>query len=169
MTSVFTRSIGRLLLGCAMIICFVVPAGAQDFAVRSGFNVNPDRFSVGGQYEFGPVAKHLWLQPNVDLGFGDGVRLVAFNFDAVVRHPIDRRSVWTGFAGAGPAINVYRVGGDAQTEAGASVVGGVIHRSGLFAELRVGFLESPQVRFGAGYVVWRGNNSARPPVRRNVR
>jgi hypothetical protein len=161
------RTCVRFLLGCAMVVAFVTPLAAQDFAVRSGFNVNPDQFSVGGQYEFGPVAKQLWLQPSVDLGFGDGSKLVAMNFDVVYRRSLDRRSVWTGFAGGGPALNMYRVDGATNTEAGASVLGGVIHRSGLFTELRVGFLESPQVRFGAGYVFYRGKTStAKPPVRR---
>ena len=165
MTTDFNRTCVRLGLVCAIVICFVRPGGAQDFAVRSGFNVNPDQFSVGGQYEFGPVAERLWLQPNVDMGFGDGVKLFAFNFDVVFRRQLDRRAVWTGFAGGGPAINVYRFPGISQTEAGAGLVGGVIHRSGLFSEVRVGFLESPQVRFGAGYVFWRGRAASTPPAR----
>jgi hypothetical protein len=162
----FNRTSVRFLLGCAMVMVSATPISAQDFAVRSGLNLNPDQFSVGGQYEFGPVAKRMWLQPNVDMGFGDGAKLVAFNFDVVFRRALDRKTVWTGFAGGGPAINMYRIAGVTQTEAGASLVGGVIHRSGLFSEVRVGFLESPQVRFGAGYVFWRGKSQTQPPVRR---
>jgi hypothetical protein len=160
------RTFVRLVLGCALVVCAVTPVYAQDFAVRSGMNVNPDQFSVGGQYEFGPVAQRLWLQPNMDMGFGDGSTLFAFNFDVVFRRPLGKKTIWTAFAGGGPAINMYRINGSTQSEAGASVVGGVIHRSGLFSEVRVGFLESPQVRVGAGYVFWRGKAATKPPVRR---
>lgn len=151
----------RVLLGCAIVACSAAPVAAQGFTARSGFNVNPDQFYVGGQYDWGPVVQRLWLQPNADVGFGNDATLVSLNFDVVHRRPLGKVPVWTAFVGGGPALNLYKLHGYSATEAGLNVLGGVMHRSGLITEVRVGFLESPQLRIGVGYA-FRPKNAAPP-------
>jgi hypothetical protein len=138
----------------AVIVVLMVSAPgawAQGAGVRAGATVNPDQFYVGGQYEFGPFNENIWFQPSMDFGFGDAAKLLAGNFDVVLRHPFSAQSEWTAFAGGGPSINHYRVSGVSNTEMGMNIVGGVVHDSGIFAEIRAGFMDSPDVRFGIGY------------------
>jgi hypothetical protein len=142
------------------------PAFAQGLAVRGGATINPDQFAVGGQYELPLVGARTWLHPNAELGFGDNATLLALNFDVVYRKPLNARSIWTGYAGAGPALNWIKVDGFSQTEAGVNVLGGLMHSSGLFTELRVGFIESPHFAIGAGYAFGRSRPAARTPAGR---
>lgn len=158
------RACGYLLVGCTVIAGSAGSALAQGYALRGGANINPDQLSVGGQYELGPVAERLWLQPNADVGFGNDATLVAFNFDVMYRRPLSRASIWTGYAGGGPAINWYKLLGYSQTGAGANLVGGVMHHTGLFTEVRLGFLESPRLRFGVGYTFGRNKAAPRRPT-----
>jgi hypothetical protein len=155
-----------MLIGCAAIVGVASPAAAQGFGVRSGASVNPDQFSVGGQYDLATRRDRVWMQPSADLGFGNDTFLTALNFDLVYRRPIRRAPVWTAFAGGGPALNHYRFTGNSTTEAGANLLGGLMHRSGFFTELRLGFFDSPEVRFGAGYRLRGARGSSSPTAPR---
>lgn len=145
----------RLLVGAALTAGAGLPAAAQGVAVRGGMNVNPDQVYVGGQYEWGPLGQQVWLQPSADVGFGNDATLIALNFDAVYRRPLGKKPVWTAYGGGGPALNFYRLLGYNATEAGVSLVGGLLHHTGLMTEFRVGFLESPEFRVGIGYAFGR--------------
>jgi hypothetical protein len=164
-------------VGGSLRLSYVVPAAivvlmvsapgvsAQGLGARAGGTVNPDQFYVGGQYEFGPFAENIWFQPSGDFGFGDNAKLIAGNFDVVLRHAFSAQSEWTAFAGGGPSINHYRVAGVNNTEMGMNIVGGVIHDSGIFAEIRAGFMDSPDARFGIGYRFDPMHKPARRPRR----
>jgi hypothetical protein len=154
-----------VLVGCAAIALAASPAAAQGIGLRSGASVNPDQFSVGGQYDLETGRDNVWFQPSADLGFGNDTFLTALNFDLMYRRPVRRAPVWTAFAGGGPALNHYRFTGFSSTEAGANLVGGLMHRSGFFTELRLGFFDSPELRFGAGYRL-QSRAASRPPAAR---
>lgn len=128
-------------------------ASAQGFAVRTGANINPDQFAVGGQYEIGPISNRVWFQPNADIGFGDGTTLVTADMDFVYRRPLakEKQNVWTLYAGAGSAVNFYKLSGYHRTLAGVNVLGGLMHRNGLFTQFTIGFVDSPRFKFGVGY------------------
>ena len=55
--------------------------------------------------------------------------------------------------GAGPAVNLYSFdeSDDSETEAGFNILFGAETRRGLFFELKVGALDSPDVKFGVGW------------------
>ena len=172
-----TRTLRRVsvgvLVGCAALVVAASPAAAQGLGLRSGASLNPDQFSVGGQYDMTTGRDKVWFQPSADLGFGNDTFLTALNFDLVYRKPVRRMPVWTAFAGGGPALNHYRFTGFSSTEAGANLLGGLMHSSGFFTELRLGFFDSPELRFGAGYRLQsrrsRGTSTPvapRPPARR---
>jgi hypothetical protein len=140
-------------------------AQAQELGVRTGMNVNPDQFSVGGQYSL-PLPNNFWFQPSADLGAGNGATLVTLSSTLVYRHPMGRRSAFTLFGGGGPEVNVYRVAGVQDTFAGATLFGGAAHASGLFVQLSRGFLDSPRMRLGVGYVFHpQAHHKAAPPRR----
>jgi hypothetical protein len=157
----------RLLTAMVFLLIAGDVVYAQGYGLRAGVNINPDQSSVGAQYELGPITNAIWLQPNLDLGFGNSTTLFATNLDVVYRRPVGRRTPWVGYLGGGPAINFYKFAAYSQTEPGVNVLGGLSHSNGLFTEIRVGFAESPQFRFGVGYA-FRPKTGARtrPPARR---
>ena len=60
---------------------FALPAAAQGLGVRAGASVDPDQFYFGGHLDTGPIADRLHFRPNVEIGLGDDVTLVAFNIE----------------------------------------------------------------------------------------
>lgn len=140
------------------------PVLAQGYALRGGANVNPDQFYGGVQYSFPPVWENLRPTPSVDVGVGNGAKLIAVNLDVLLHsRALGRRSIWAAMLGGGPAINHYRFPFRTETAVGINVVAALSHTSGWFAELRGGFLESPDVRVGVGY---RWTPARRSPPRR---
>jgi hypothetical protein len=149
MTSAGTRN--RVLAVCLVVAggLWAAPAAAQDFGVRAGVSVDPDQFYFGGHVETAPLVDRLRFRPNVEIGLGDDVTLVALNFEFAYRFPSGQ--AWSFFAGAGPALNIFDTHSDTETEAGFNILLGVEHRQGLFFEFKVGTIDSPDIKFGVGY------------------
>jgi hypothetical protein len=149
----------------AVLMLLPCTAHAQGFSLRTGVNVNPDQLAVGAQYQFGPITRNVWFEPNADVGFGDGATLVTTNMDLVYRHAVGGSSPWTLYLGGGSAINFYKFAGYNMTLAGVNALTGVAHRSGLFAQISAGFFDSPQYSLGVGYT-FRPSGPRRPTRRR---
>lgn len=142
------------LLG--VVLFSSAPALAQDPGVRGGISVDPDQFYFGGHLETSPLIDRLYFRPNVEVGFGDDLTLLAANMEFVYKFSINR--AWNLYAGGGPALNVYMFDGegdnDSETEAGVNVLVGVEQSNGLFFEFKIGVVDSPDFKFGVGYT-WR--------------
>jgi hypothetical protein len=147
-------SLNRRTLGVlAVLLVTTAPAWAQEGAgVRAGVSGAPDQFFFGGHIETGPVADHVTFRPNVEVGVGDNFTLLAINMEFVYHVPI-RRQPWWFYFGGGPAaiISSVRGGGGSNVGGGFNLLLGLQARRGLFTELKVGFIDSPQVRFTVGY------------------
>ena len=147
------RAVRRLLLSLAFVaVCslsFVPSAHAQSAGVRAGVSVNPDQFYFGGHLETAPLVDRLTFRPNVEVGVGDNVTLVAFNFEFA--YHFASTTTWNVYAGGGPALNLVRFRGDTDPGGGLNLLVGVQHSRGLFAEFKVGTVDSPDVKFGVGY------------------
>jgi hypothetical protein len=141
--------LGFVLLGPSL-------AHAQDPGLRAGVSVDPDQFYVGGHFDFGPVVERLRFRPNLEIGFGDDLTLLAVNFEFLYPFPL-RQQPWSLYVGGGPAINVYSRDSDGNNdddtdvEPGLNILFGVEHRRGLFFEFKVGTIDSPDLKFGIGY------------------
>jgi len=145
------RFVAIALFACT---AFVVPAAAQELGVRAGVSVNPDQFYFGGHAETAPLVGNLRFRPNLEVGVGDNVTLVAFNIEFAYHFPSQRS--WHAYAGGGPALNFIRFRGETDSEGGLNLLVGVQHARGLFAEFKVGTLDSPDVKLGVGYAFrWR--------------
>ena len=142
------------LLG--LVLFSSTPALAQDGGIRGGISVDPDQFYFGGHLETSPLVERLYFRPNVEVGFGDDLTLIAANMEFVYK--FTTRRPWNLYAGGGPALNVYMFDGDgdndSETEAGVNVLVGVEQSNGLFFEFKVGLIDSPDFKFGVGYT-WR--------------
>ena len=126
------------------------PAQAQVTpGVQAGVSINPDQFFFGGHVETTPLVDRVRFRPGVDVGIGDDLTLVAINFDFT--YTFAGRRPWNLYAGAGPAINWYNFDGGSETEAGFNFLVGAKNAKGLFFEMKVGTLDSPDLKFGVGY------------------
>jgi hypothetical protein len=140
---------GLLAIVALMLGTLAAPASAQAVGARVGVSGDPDQFYFGGHVETAPLVDRLRFRPNVEIGLGDHVTLVAFNFEFAYFFPL--RQMWNLYAGGGPALNLIDTEDDTSAEGGFNLLVGAAHRSGLFAEFKVGMLKSPSVKFGVGY------------------
>ncbi|MDX1389123.1 MAG: hypothetical protein R3344_08030, partial [Acidobacteriota bacterium] len=119
------------LIGCALLIAF--PAVAQSasddtgWGLRVGVGSDPDQVIVGGQYDFGEIARRVHFEPNFELGFGDDA--VALTGTGSFFYVWDRMGTVRPYAGGGPEIGVLRVdtpggGSDTEFEVAVQAIGG---------------------------------------------
>lgn len=131
----------------------VSSAAAQGVGVRAGVSGSPDQFYVGAHADM-PAFDRVRFRPNVELGAGQDLTLVAINLDLVFRSRAARQP-WTVLVGGGPAANLRRrdrpAGSSTDVGGGLNVLVGAAHADGFFAELKVGLIDSPGIKFGIGY------------------
>jgi hypothetical protein len=139
-----------LFLPLLPLLASAVPARAQEVGVRAGVSGDPDQFYAGVHFESQPLVDRLRFRPNLEVGVGSDVTLVALNFEFAYPVPLPRTR-WRLYVGAGPALNLYRTDRDTNPEGGFNILFGLEHRGGLFTELKVGALDSPSVKFAVGY------------------
>lgn len=149
-------SIRRGLLCIAFVIGLTTLAPIEAFAqTRTGvqgggsFDDGFNQIFFGGHVETAPLVNRLRFRPGLDVGLGDDATLLAFNFDFTYTFP--SRSPWNLYAGGGPAINWINTDRSDDTEGGFNLLVGAKNRDGLFFELRLGLVDSPDVKFGVGY------------------
>lgn len=152
-------------LAFAIVLAAVVPlpafaasAGVLALGPRVGFSVTPDQIVFGGQLQIGEVAPDLTFDPSLELGFGDNVTVISFNFD-LHYHATIRDTDWRPYFGAGIGVNHFEVdlpppfrdASDTKVT-GAFVVGVAVPtgREKFFTELRVGF-DEPDLKVVAGW------------------
>ena len=153
-------SVNRWVTGLSFLLGVVLfsstPALAQDAGIRGGISIDPDQFYFGGHLETSPLVDRLYFRPNVEVGIGDDLTLIAANMEFVYK--FSRSRGLNLYAGAGPALNIFMVDSpgdnDAETEAGFNILVGAETPKGLFFEFKIGAIDSPDFKFGVGYT-WR--------------
>ena len=149
------KLISRTIVAAVALMVWAGPARAQGIGVRAGASADPDQFYVGAHLETRELVENLRFRPNVEVGVGDNVTLVALNFEFSYELPpatLPRSmAMWHLYVGGGPALNIYRFTNDTQSEGGFNGLIGLAHRNGLFAEAKFGALNSPNFKFGVGY------------------
>lgn len=149
------HSLARFVSGLSFLLALMafsaVPAAAQDAGFRGGISVDPDQFYFGGHLETSALVDRLHFRPNVEVGFGDDLMLVAANMEFVYK--FERSGDWGIYAGGGPALNIYSFDDtdDSETEGGLNLLVGVETTRGLFFEFKLGVVESPDFKFGVGW------------------
>ena len=138
--------------GAFLIVALMAPlnASAQTFGIRAGASVDPDQFVFGFHYETSPLVDRLHFRPNLEVGVGDGSTLLAFNIEFA--YHFQSRRPWNLYAGGGPALNVELKEGEDHTGGGFNLLVGIEHRRGLFGEVKVGTIDSPDLKLTVGYV-----------------
>lgn len=138
------------LISLGLLSLAASPASAQvNGGVQGGLSLDPDQVFFGGHVETAPLVDRLRFRPGVDVGVGDDLTVVAFNFDFTYTFP--GNNLWSLFAGGGPSVNWYDTDFGSGTEGGFNFLIGARHRDGLFFEMKVGLADSPDLKFGVGY------------------
>jgi hypothetical protein len=157
----FARRVSLASVIAVALLCILLPqpgfAQEREAGVRVGVSASPDQFYFGGHYDTGYLIEHVSFRPNLEIGFGDNRTTVAANFEFAYWFPVKNKP-YTFYAGAGPALNIIRAdistGTTTDAKPGFNILAGAVHQSGLFAELKLGLIDSPAVRVGVGYS-WR--------------
>ncbi len=152
------RRAGIWLVGLMVLfggVAWSTPAEAQQFGVRAGASGDPDQFYFGVHADTSAIANRVSFRPNVEVGIGDGLTLVGLNLEFIYRRDLPS-SEWNLLVGGGPAANLasYSTGRRAdETDLGGglNLLLGIEHRGGFFAEVKVGIIDSPSVKFGVGF------------------
>ena len=148
----------KAVLFLGMMIGFgTCSAMAQmEFGVRAGASMDPDQFHSGGHAITEPLMENFTFRPNLEIGVGNDVTAITVNFEFAYQIPFPKQQ-FSIYVGAGPALNIYRFGDsfpqsdDWDTGGGFNIMFGIEHRNGLMGELKVGTIDSPEVKFTVGY------------------
>jgi len=151
-SSFVIRALAVLFAAGALGLAAPAPASAQSSGggLRGGVSGDPDQFYFGAHFDTGYLVERLSFRPNVEVGLGDDLTTVAANFEFVYWFPLNRQP-WSVYTGGGPALNVYDRDDNTDTEPGFNLLVGIAHRRGLFAEFKLGLIDSPEIKFGLGF------------------
>ena len=144
--------VGAWGLCAAPVYAQNVPHTSTSIGVRGGASGDPEQFFFGGHVETPSLGHNTTFRPNVEVGFGDDVVLVAVNFDLVHWSRIPN-TPWRLYAGGGVATNFNFNDFNDEMDGNVNAVIGLQHTSGFFGEMRVG--RTPGVKVAAGFVLSR--------------
>lgn len=146
----------RLIAVVTVLAGFASQAHAQQrVGVRAGVSAQPDQFYLGLHVETSPIVDRLRFRPNIEIGLGDDVTLAAFNVEFTYPIPL-QNSLWSLYVGGGPALNITDVhtdsqgSGETKVGGGFNILVGLVHGRRFFTELKVGALDSAELKFGVG-------------------
>jgi hypothetical protein len=134
--------------------------GYRGWGPRVGLSLGPDQFVFGAHMDFGSFAEHFRLQPNVEIGVGDGRPFTAVNVETSYRFA-NTWGAWSPYAGGGLGIDM--VGGEegrgaAGADLGASAVGGIeealSNGERFFMETKIGLADAPDIKFMVGWTFY---------------
>ena len=135
--------------------------GFRGWGPRIGLSLNPDQIHFGTHLDFGHFADHVRFQPNLELGFGEDVKLFTSNAEVSYRFS-NRWDVWSPYLGGGVGANIksFDRGGSnsSQTDLGVNLLGGV--EKGLsngdrfFLEGKVSLNDVPDAKITMGWTFY---------------
>ena len=148
----------------AVLLLIAVPAlaGSYPFGPRAGISSSPDQFFLGGHVEAYELSPGVMLVPNVEIGFGDDITLVAVN--AGVRYSFLENQIGDFVPYAGGELGIdylswdvpagYGID-DSTTKLVVNLMAGVQKRldarKGLLLELKIGLSDyAPDLKLTAG-------------------
>ncbi len=151
------RRTGIFICGLLAALCVAWPQTARGQArlgVRGGAMMGPDQVHFGFHAQ-APVISRLRLQPNVEIGVGNGLTLIALNPE--VNYLFTTRGPIKPYIGSGPGINVFdrrRPFEDTHTDVGINFVFGIEAPirppQNFLAEIKVGVGNTPEFKLTFG-------------------
>ena len=148
--------IAVLFLGMIFFFAAGSAMAQVKFGLRLGGTIDPDQFHFGGHIITDPLFENFTFRPNLEVGVGSSVTTISTNFEFVYEIPIEKKPVSL-YVGIGPALNIYSHsdsnsnGGDTSVGGGLNILFGIQHESGFMGEMKVGTIDSPDLKFTVGY------------------
>ena len=135
--------------------------GFRGWGPRVGLSLNPDQLHFGAHLDFGQFAQHVRFQPNLELGFGDDVKLFTVNAEAAYRFS-SRWDVWTPYLGGGVGANIKSVDvhgeNHSDTNLGINLLGGIergfYNGNRFFIEAKVSLNDVPDAKATVGWTFY---------------
>lgn len=131
------------------------------FGLRAGYT-SWDSFNqthVGAHLKMGEVLPNVDFTPNVEVGFGDNLTLVAFNGDLAYNFTEFVGFPWN--LSAGGSLGLFYLNpdlGETDTQLGLSAVIGLertlANDHQVLFEVRVGLMDSPDLKISLGYTLF---------------
>jgi hypothetical protein len=145
------------MIGMLAMLWMVWPQAAWSQAgvgFRGGATIDPDQVHFGFHVQ-AEVVPHLRFQPNIEVGVGDNLTLIALNPE--LNYVFTTRSPVRPYIGGGPGINIFddrRIFGGTDTRVGVNFVFGIEvplrSAHSFMAELKVGVGDSPELKMTFG-------------------
>jgi opacity protein-like surface antigen len=139
------------------------PASAETaWGLRGGVTFDPDQVHVGAHLNAGELFENGYFLPNLEIGFGDNLTVVALNPELVYRFTKRGSTPWGFYVGGGLGINFVSWddgdfpgrGDTSDTDLGLNILGGMSRRlsqgNDFFVELKLGLADSPDAKITAG-------------------
>src|SRR5262245_26187164 len=140
----------RLAVLTLFAVLLAAPASAQMAAgLRVGASADPDQFFFGGHVESKELVPNVHFRPNVEFGVGNDGTVIALNFE--LAYKFTTKQAWIPYVAAGPALLIIDTPRDTGGHGGFNIALGAEHRGGLFGEVKVGAIDSPNFKVGIGY------------------
>ena len=147
-----------IIASCALFVSTASaqrPAGFHGWGPRGGVTIDPDQAHVGAHFDLGDLAPRLMLFPNVEIGFGDDVTVLAPMFEVDYRFT-DNWGTWSPYLGGGLGPVFAWSDGRSRTEVGLTIQGGIARQLSskpgfMFFEFKVGLIDYPDVKFTIGW------------------
>ncbi len=157
----------RILL-CAL---FAIAAGAATasaetaWGLRGGITFDPDQVHVGAHMLAGELFEDGYFLPNVEVGFGDHMTIIAVNPELVYKFTKRSSTPWGFYIGGGLGINFvswdddyFYSEHDSDTDLGLNILGGMSRKlsdgNDFFVELKLGLSDSPDGKITAGFTFY---------------
>jgi len=148
----------KIVIVALSLSLFVGAAGASEnipIGVRAGFTGSPDQFHFGAHAFTGELFTGVDLTPNVEIGLGSGFTTIALNADFTYNFSELMSPPWGFYAGSELGLIIMNHDLASATDIGLSGLCGVtkILDNGhtAMAELKVGILDSPDIKITFGY------------------
>ena len=130
---------------------------------RAGATLDPDQVHLGIHLDLGELAERVRVQPNLEIGFGDDITLVAVNPEVV--YLFNKKGKWTPYGGGGLGLNIVNrdnplPGQDnTELEVGLNLLAGIETKvsstTKLFFEGKFGIGDSPDFKVSCGFTIMR--------------
>ena len=135
--------------------------GFRGWGPRVGVSLDPDQVHFGVHVDYGHFAEHIRFQPNLELGFGDNVKLFTLNAEAAYRFS-EQWDVWSPYLGGGVGANFksFEHGHDntTQTDVGLNLLGGIerglSNGDRFFIEGKFSLNDVPDAKIAVGWTFY---------------